>query len=373
MHSPEDARRIAQSLVERGIAAGAERGRRALRRSALGQRAGAPRRARECEPVRRGGDRAAAVRRPASATVASSDLSDESLAVLVDRCLAMAGEAPEDPFAGLAPQRTASARRAPAARKRGRRDPDPQELRERALEAEQAALGGRRGDQFERRRGERFGNDDRTRYVRRFFGRLSSTGHSCSASVIAGEGANMQRDHAWHSARYLEDLEGPAEIGRRAGERAVARLGATRPKPGRYPVLFDPRVSSTLLGHFAGAITGSSIARKTSFLQDKLGAAVFGDGVTIVDDPLRLRGHALAAVRCRRLARVAAGARVQRACSTAGSRRALRRGSWASRRLAMRRAGPAARPRASPSNLYMEAGHAKPRRTACGFSRSACW
>ena len=110
------------------------------------------------------------------------------------------------------------------------------------------------------------------------------------ASVIAGEGASMQRDHAWHSARYLEDLEGPAEIGRRAGERAVARLDATKPKPGRYPVLFDPRVSSTLLGHFAGAITGSSIARKTSFLQDKLGAAVFGNGVTIVDDPLRLRG-----------------------------------------------------------------------------------
>ena len=100
----------------------------------------------------------------------------------------------------------------------------------------------------------------------------------------------MQRDHAWHSARFLEDVDGAAEIGRKAGERAVARLNPSRPKPGRYPVIYDPRVSSGLLGHFAGAISGSSIARRTSFLQDKLGTAVFGSGITIVDDPLRLRG-----------------------------------------------------------------------------------
>ena len=100
----------------------------------------------------------------------------------------------------------------------------------------------------------------------------------------------MQRDHAWHSARYLDDLDPAVEIGRKAGERAVARLNPKRPKPGKYPVLFDPRVSASLLSHFAGAITGSSIARKTSFLQDKLGQRVFGAGVTIIDDPLRQRG-----------------------------------------------------------------------------------
>ena len=100
----------------------------------------------------------------------------------------------------------------------------------------------------------------------------------------------MQRDHAWHSARHLEDLDSAAEIGRRAGERAVARLNPSRPKPGTYPVIFDPRVSSGLLGHFAGAINGASVARKTSFLADKLGKRLFGAGITIVDDPLRLRG-----------------------------------------------------------------------------------
>src|SRR2546423_12086056 len=100
----------------------------------------------------------------------------------------------------------------------------------------------------------------------------------------------MQRDHAWHSAHQLDDLERAADIGRRAGERAVKRLNPSRPKPGKYPVLFDPRVSSTLLGHFVGAISGSSIARKTSFLQSKLGQQIFAPGVTIVDDPLRPRG-----------------------------------------------------------------------------------
>ena len=81
----------------------------------------------------------------------------------------------------------------------------------------------------------------------------------------------MQRDHFWHSARHLEDLEDPDGIGRKAGERAVARLNPSRPKPGRYPVLFDPRVASSLLGHFASAISGSSVAAKTSFLRNKLG------------------------------------------------------------------------------------------------------
>ena len=100
----------------------------------------------------------------------------------------------------------------------------------------------------------------------------------------------MQRDYAYHSTRHLADLEAAAELGRRAGERAVAGLDPARPRPGRYPVVFDPRVSSSLLSHFCGAISGSAVARKTSFLQDKLDDLVFAKGVTIVDDPLRSRG-----------------------------------------------------------------------------------
>lgn len=165
----------------------------------------------------------------------------------------------------------------------------------------------------------------------------------------------MQRDHAWHSAHHLIDLDPAAEIGTKAGTRATARLNPSRPKPGRYPVLFDPRVSSTLLGHFAGSITGSSIARKTSFLQDKLGQAVFGAGVTIIDDPLRLRGP-------RSRPFDAEGVRVSRQeLVTGGVLNHWIAESASARQLKIEPTGHAARglggaPGASPSNLYLQEG-----------------
>jgi len=165
----------------------------------------------------------------------------------------------------------------------------------------------------------------------------------------------MQRDHAWHSARHLADLEQAAEIGRSAGERAVARLNSGRPRPGKYPVLFDPRVSSTLLGHFAGAISGAAIARKTSFLQDKRGEAVFAPSVTIVDDPLRKRG-----LRSRPFD--GEGVRVSREELVAdGVLTSWIAESASARQLGIAPTGHAARgaggaPGSAPSNLYLEAG-----------------
>ena len=165
----------------------------------------------------------------------------------------------------------------------------------------------------------------------------------------------MQRDHAWHSAHHLSDLDHAAEIGRKAGERAVARLNPKRPKPGKYPVLFDPRVSSTLLGHFAGAISGAAIARKTSFLQDRLGQQLFAAGVTIVDDPLRRRG-----LRSRPFD--GEGVRVARQeLMSEGVLRSWIAESASARQLGIEPTGHAARgvggaPSASPSNLYLAAG-----------------
>jgi len=123
-----------------------------------------------------------------------------------------------------------------------------------------------------------------------FAGAYRASGFSNSASVVAGEGSTMQRDYAYHSARHLADLEAPEEIGRRAGERAAARVGPVKPEPGRYPIIFEPRVASSLLGHFSAAITGSSIARGTSFLLGKLGERIFARGIVIRDDPHRQRG-----------------------------------------------------------------------------------
>jgi PmbA protein len=100
----------------------------------------------------------------------------------------------------------------------------------------------------------------------------------------------MQRDYAWHSARHLADVEDAEDIGTRAGERAVARLNPVSVKAGIMPVVFDSRIATTLLGHFVAAISGSSIARKASFLLDALGTQLFAKGITIHDDPFRKRG-----------------------------------------------------------------------------------
>lgn len=100
----------------------------------------------------------------------------------------------------------------------------------------------------------------------------------------------MQRDYAWRSARHAADLLAPDEIGRRAGNRAVARLAPGRVKSGPMPVVFDPRVGNSLVGHLIGAISGSAIARRSSFLLDKLDAQLFDSAITILDQPHRPRG-----------------------------------------------------------------------------------
>lgn len=225
-----------------------------------------------------------------NASVASSDLSAEALGTLVDRALAMAREAPGDRFAGLAPAELLfHGERAELDVDDGG-DPDPASLRGRALAAEVAA---RAVEGVTNSNGGSASASASTFAIATshgFSGATRATGYSCSASVVAGEGASMQRDYAWHSARYQSDLEEAADIGRRAGERAVGRLNPQRVKPGVMPVLFDPRVATTLLGHFIAAISGASIARKSSFLLDALGTKVFGDGVVIADDPFRKRG-----------------------------------------------------------------------------------
>jgi PmbA protein len=225
-----------------------------------------------------------------SASVASSDLSEEALSALVGRALAMAAEAPEDPYAGLAPAGLLMTGDLPELDNWDAVEPDPAALKARALAAETAALAVAGVTNSNGGNASASASTIAVATSHGFAGAYRASGHSCSASVVAGEGAGMQRDFAWHSARHAEDLDNPADIGRRAGARAVARLGNVRLAPGKLPVIFDPRVASSLLGHFAAAITGSAIARKSSFLLGRLGEPVFAKGVTIHDDPLRQRG-----------------------------------------------------------------------------------
>jgi len=178
----------------------------------------------------------------------------------------------------------------------------------------------------------------------------------------------MERDYAWHSARFAADLEDSAAIGRRAGERTVARLNPVKVAAGRMPILFDPRVATTLLGHFISAITGSSVARKSSFLMGKLGQAVFAPGVSIHDDPTRKRG-----LRSRAFDGEGLPVRPM-ALVEDGVLKTWLAESASARQLGIAPTGHAIRgvggsPGAGPSNLYLAAGDSTPDELRSRFPR----
>ncbi len=225
-----------------------------------------------------------------SASVSSSDLSPAALAIAAERAVAMARLALEDQWAGLAPADRLLTGAIPDLDTDDGADPSAETLRDMAMAAEDAAraIAGVTNSEG--------GGASAGRAVTAlatstgFRGGKKSSSYGASASVLAGEGAAMQRDYAWHSARHFADLEGPATIGARAGERAVARVNPIKLETGSLPIVFDPRISSSLVGHLIGAISGSSITRGTSFLKDALGTLVFDSSINIIDDPLRRRG-----------------------------------------------------------------------------------
>ena len=355
MLSIEDSRVLVERLVTRARAAGAD----AADALYIGdQSSSVDVRLRELEQVGRSEGEDLGLRvflGSRSATVSSSDLSTEALEALVDRALAMAAEAPEDPYAGLASTDFLELGELPQIHTVDTTGPDPPELRQRALQAEEAALAVNGVTNSTGASASASATTIALATSAGFAAAYRSTGFSCSAGVVAGDGAAMQRDHAWHSARHLSDLENAEQIGRLAGERAVARLSPVRPRSGKMPVLFDPRVSSSLLGHFAGAINGASVARRSSFLQEKLGERLFAKDVTIIDDPLRLRG-----LRSRPFD--GEGVRVARTeVVSGGVLQTWMAESASARQLGIDPTGHAARgvggsPSASPSNFYIAAG-----------------
>ena len=225
-----------------------------------------------------------------SASVSSSDLSDDALAALVERAAAMAREAPEDPWSGLAPEDRLLRDPGPDVESDDGADPSPLDLKARALAIDEAgrSVPGITNSDGARAMAGRTVVAIATSHG--FCRGYSTSGYSASASLIAGTGSEMQRDYDYHSVRHYAELDDPETLGRRAAERAVARLRPERLPSGAMPVLFDPRVGDSLVGHLAAAIGGPSITRRTSFLLDKEGELVFPDGVTIRDDPHRRRG-----------------------------------------------------------------------------------
>jgi PmbA protein len=208
---------------------------------------------------------------------------------LAERAVAMARAAPEDPFAGLAEAELL----ARDIRDLDLLDPDLPSvavLEQRARCAESVALSVK-GVTKSGGASASAGIGGTVLVTSSGFRGISfSSGQSISMTAIAGDGTGMERDYDYSSALHAADLESPEKVGRTAGERAVARLNPHKVESKRVPVVFDRRVAGTLLGHLAGAINGTAVARKTSFLKDRLRTQVFPPGLRVVDDPLRCRG-----------------------------------------------------------------------------------
>jgi PmbA protein len=214
------------------------------------------------------------------------------LKVLAERAVAMAKVSPEDPYAGLADA-------SDLARSMIDLDLfDPTEvssdmLREAALSMEAAALGVE-GVSNSAGAGASAGMGGMVLVTSHgFSGSYMASRFSRSVGVIAGEGTRMERDHDFDSRLYFAELDAPEAIGRRAGERVVKRINPRQvPTDKDVTVVFDPRVARGFVGHIAGAINGASVARKTSFLRDRMGEQVLKAGLNITDDPLKVRGSA---------------------------------------------------------------------------------
>ncbi|MBB4858064.1 PmbA protein [Novosphingobium chloroacetimidivorans] len=225
-----------------------------------------------------------------SASIGSSDLTPAALDELAERAVAMARAAPEDPFAGLAPAELLT--HAPFADfdLYDPVDPGAEALRAAAAEAEDAALAIPGVTNSEGASASAGVSVFALATSHGFAGGYRGSSHSINASVLAGEGADKQRDSNWRHTRHRADLPSPAEIGALAGTRAVARLRPGKLRSGPMPVVFDPRVSGGIMGHLISAMSGSAIARRSSFLLDKRDTQLFDPSIRLVENPHNPRG-----------------------------------------------------------------------------------
>src|SRR5512144_648920 len=290
------------------------------------------------------------------AIVSSSDVMPQALAAMVERGMAMARAVPEDPYCGLAaPSEIAGETIDVDAYEP--REIDIEVVSERARAAEAAALSVAGVTNSE---GAAAGLDvyaiAGSNGLHRTYSR---SWHNVSVSVLAGKGTEMERDYEYASSGYLEDLEDAEALGRRCGERAVRRLYPRKASSAQVPIVCEPRVARSLLGHLAAAINGSAVARGTTFLNGKLGEPVFAPGVTIIDDPLRRRG-----LRSRPFDGEGI-ASMRRAVVENGVLKSWLLDLRAARQLGLRSTGHAARgasepPSPAPTNLYLEPGSVSP-------------
>jgi len=289
------------------------------------------------------------------AVVSGSDLSPTALQKLIDRAVATARLAPEDPYAGLAPSEHLAHGPHPDLDLFDASEPSAEQLEALALTAEDAARAVEHVSKSDGAGASWSASEWRLLTTAGFDGRHRASGFSLSASAIAEDAEGMERAGDGRRVRHFADLPDPEAIGADAGRRAAARLGARKIASTTAPVIFENRIAASLLGPLIGAIAGPSIARGSSFLKDRLGEPVFAPGVTVTDDPFRPRGLGSSpfddeGVAPERRALIDDGVLTTWLLNSSSARQlGLQTTGHASRGLA----GP---PGVSPNNLHMEPG-----------------
>jgi PmbA protein len=225
-----------------------------------------------------------------SAIVSSSDMSRDAISALTLRAIDMAKNAPEDPYVGLADENLLSMTDRPKLDLNDTHPLSSNQLQELARATEEIALEANgitnsegAGTSISHSRIALLNSNG-------FLGTYESSNYSLSISLIAGKELNMERDYAWDSKRHFSDLDSPEKIAREATAKTLKKLNPRKVKTCETPVIFDPRVSNSLLGHLASAINGAAIARGTSFLLEMMGKQVFSDHINISDNPHIIRG-----------------------------------------------------------------------------------
>lgn len=292
------------------------------------------------------------------ACVATTDYSPEVLDQTVERAVAMAKSASEDPYCGIADP-AQIAKQIAQIEMADAYELDVDAALSRAKEAEEVALSVQGVSQCESTSSGGSQSQIVLGISNGFIGGYTRTHYWTSASVVAGEGTQMEADSDYTSVVFQSDLESPSAIARRAAERAIKSLGARKMPTCQVPVVLDPRVSRDMLGCLIGAISGAAIARGTSFLKDYLGKQIFPQGVHVIDDPLRARGP-------RSKAFDGEGIATQRRAFVEDG--VLQ--SWildlrSARKLGLQTTGNASRgtsglPHPSPTNFFFEAGQISP-------------
>ena len=280
---------LLESVVKSAKAAGADSADAVIGRNlslAVGERLG------KLEKLQRSEDQDLGLRvfiGKRQAIVSTSDFRRAGLEELAQRAVAMAKAVPEDPFCGLADPSEID-KHPPLLEIVDPKEPSEAELTALVREAEAAARAVQGVTNSEGAEAG-WGRSEMAMLASNgFYGGYAQTHSGVSVAVLAGEGTGMERDYDYSSAVFFSDLMSAAALGKNAGERAVRRLNPKKVATEKVPVVLDPRVSNSIIGHLLGGINGGSIARGTSFLKDKMGEQVFAAGIEIIENPHQARG-----------------------------------------------------------------------------------